>query len=49
MTEGAVRSAIYRIRQRYGQLFRDEIAHTVSGLEEMEEEIRHFVKILSEP
>jgi RNA polymerase sigma factor (sigma-70 family) len=49
MTEGAVRTAIYRIRQRYGQLFRDEIAHTVTGLEEIEEEIRHFVKILSEP
>lgn len=46
MTEGAVRTAIYRMRQRYGELFRAEIAQTVTGLPEMEEEIRHFLKVL---
>ena len=46
LSEGAVRSAIYRMRQRYGELFRAEIAQTVTGVAEMEEEIRHFLKVL---
>ena len=46
MSEGAVRTAIYRLRQRYGELFREEIARTVNGMEEMEEEIRHFLSVL---
>jgi RNA polymerase sigma-70 factor (ECF subfamily) len=46
LTEGATRTAIYRMRQRYGQLFRDEIAQTVSSPEEMEEEIREFFAVL---
>ncbi len=45
-SSGAVRTAIYRMRQRYGDLFREEIAQTVAGLPEMEEEIRHFLKVL---
>lgn len=47
LSEGATRSAIYRMRQRYGGLFRAEIAQTVSGPEEMEEEIREFFAALS--
>lgn len=46
MTEGAVRTAIYRMRQRYGALFRAEIAQTVTSLSEMEDEIRHFLDVL---
>jgi len=46
MSEGAVRTAIYRMRQRYGELFRAEIAQTVTSLPEMEEEIRHFLAVL---
>ena len=47
MTEGAVRTAIYRMRQRYGALFRAEIAQTVTSLAEMEEETRHFLDVLA--
>ena len=47
MTEGAVRTAIYRMRQRYGALFRAEIAQTVTNLSEMEDEIRHFLEVLA--
>ena len=46
LSEGATRTAIYRMRQRYGELFRAEIAQTVSGPEEMEEEIRQFFAVL---
>ncbi len=47
ISDGAVRTAIYRMRQRYGELFRAEIADTVNGLREMQEEVRHFLKALA--
>jgi RNA polymerase sigma factor (sigma-70 family) len=47
MTEGAVRTAIHRMRQRYGELFREEIAQTVASPQEVEEELRHFVAVLA--
>jgi RNA polymerase sigma factor (sigma-70 family) len=40
MTEGAVKVAVHRLRQRYREILREEIAHTVSGPEQIEEEIR---------
>lgn len=40
MTEGAVKVAVHRLRQRYRELLRTEIADTVSGPEEVEEELR---------
>ncbi len=46
LTEGAVRTAIYRMRQRYGALFRAEIAQTVTSCSDMEEEIRHLLEVL---
>jgi RNA polymerase sigma-70 factor (ECF subfamily) len=39
-SEGAVKVAAHRLRKRYRELLRAEIAHTVSGPEEIEEEIR---------
>ena len=47
LTEGAVRTAIYRMRQRYGELLRAEIAGTVTKPHELEEELRHFVAVLA--
>ena len=40
MSEGAVKVAVHRLRQRYRELLRAEIADTVSGPEEVEEELR---------
>lgn len=37
---GAIKVAVHRLRKRYRELLRAEIAHTVSGPEEIEEEIR---------
>jgi len=48
MTEGAVRMAVHRLRQRYGQLFREEVAHTVADPNEIEEEMRHLLRVLSD-
>lgn len=39
MTENAVKSAVRRLRLRYGQYLRHEISQTVSGPEELEEEL----------
>jgi len=46
LSEGAVKSAVHRLRQRYRQLLREEIAHTVAGLGEVEEELRHLIVVL---
>ena len=46
LSEGAVKSAVHRLRQRYRQLLRDEIAHTVAGPGEVEEELRHLIAVL---
>jgi DNA-directed RNA polymerase specialized sigma24 family protein len=40
MTEGAVKVAAHRLRARYRELLVEEVASTVEGLEEVEEEIR---------
>jgi RNA polymerase sigma-70 factor (ECF subfamily) len=42
MTESAVRQASYRLRQRYRQLLREEIAHTVMAPGDIEGELRHL-------
>jgi RNA polymerase sigma-70 factor (ECF subfamily) len=42
LTEPAVKMAVQRLRARYREILRAEIAHTVSSQEEVEEEIRHL-------
>ena len=42
LTEAAVKMAVQRLRARYREILRAEIAHTVSSAEEVEEEIRHL-------
>jgi RNA polymerase sigma-70 factor (ECF subfamily) len=43
---GAVDVAVHRLRRRYGELLREEIAHTVTQPSEVEEEIRHLKTVL---
>ncbi len=47
MTEGATRVAVHRLRQRYGELFRQAVAETVEDPEAMADEMRHLVAVLS--
>ncbi len=47
MTEGSVKVAVHRLRQRYRLLLRDEIANTVEKPEEVEEEMRHLFAVLA--
>jgi RNA polymerase sigma-70 factor (ECF subfamily) len=46
MTESAVRQASYRLRQRYRQLLREEIARTVMLPGDIEDELRHLIAVL---
>ena len=48
LTESAVKSAAHRLRQRYGELVREEVAHTVDSPAEIDEELRHLLAVLSE-
>jgi RNA polymerase sigma-70 factor (ECF subfamily) len=46
MTEGAVQVAVHRLRRRYGELLREEIAKTVTQPDEIEDEIRELFAAL---
>ena len=48
MSEGAVRVAVHRLRQRYGEILRREVAQTVAREEEVDEELRFLIQILSQ-
>jgi RNA polymerase sigma-70 factor (ECF subfamily) len=37
---------VQRLRRRYRQVIREEIAHTVTTASEVEEELRHLVLVL---
>jgi RNA polymerase sigma factor (sigma-70 family) len=47
MTESAVTSAKHRLRRRHSEILRDEVAQTVACREEIDEEIRYLIKIVS--
>ncbi len=40
LSESAVKSAIFRLRRRYAELVREEVAQTVSDAKDLEEELR---------
>jgi len=46
MSESAVKMAVSRLRQRYGEKLRSEIANTVAGPVAVEEELRHLFSTL---
>jgi RNA polymerase sigma-70 factor (ECF subfamily) len=47
MSEGAVKVALHRLRRRFGEVLRSEIAHTVTSPEEIDDEIRHLFAAMS--
>lgn len=48
VSESAVKSMIHRLRQRHREVVREEIAHTVPTVAEIDEELRHLVAVLRE-
>ena len=47
MTEGAVRTAVCRLRERYRERTREEIGNTVASPAEIEGELRHLFRVLT--
>jgi RNA polymerase sigma factor (sigma-70 family) len=47
MTEGSVKVAVCRLRERYRERLKGEIAHTVASPAEVEEELRHLFRVLA--
>lgn len=48
MKPGAVSVAVHRLRQRYRELVRSEVANTVSSHDEIEGEMRHLFAVLAQ-
>ena len=47
MTGNAVKVAVHRLRQRFGQLLREEVGRTVASAAEIDDEIRQLFRALS--
>ena len=47
LSEGALRVAVHRLRQRYRQLLQSEIAQTVAEPDEVKEELQHLLRVLA--
>ena len=46
LTESAVKSAVYRLRQRHRELLREEILQTVAAPGDVDDELRHLISVL---
>ena len=47
LSESAVKVTVHRLRQRYRELLREQIAHTVTRPEEIEEEMHYLFEVVS--
>jgi len=47
MAEGAIRTAVNRLRARFGGLLRAELARTISSPGELDDELRHIIRALA--
>ena len=47
VTEGAARVAVCRLRERYRECLKAEIAHTVASPAEVDEELRHLLRVMA--
>ena len=47
MTEGAIKMAVSRLRERYRECLKEEIRQTVASSAEVEEELRHLFRVLA--
>ena len=47
MNEGAVKVAVHRLRKRYRQLLREEIAQTTAEAGDVDDELHHLFAVLA--
>ena len=48
VSESAVKSMIHRLRQRHREVVRQEVAHTVSTVAEVDEELHYLIAVISQ-
>jgi RNA polymerase sigma-70 factor (ECF subfamily) len=48
MTEGALRVAVHRLRERYRELLREEVGRTVATPSDVDMELRELIAALRE-
>lgn len=48
MNEGAVKTAVHRLRKRYRELLQGEIANTVTSPEEVKQEMSYLFKVMAD-
>lgn len=46
MPEGTLKAEMHRLKQRYGRLLREEVAHTIARPGEIDDELRYLVQVL---
>jgi len=46
LAEGAVKTAVHRLRQDYGRILREEIAATIADPGELDDELRHLLTVI---
>ena len=46
LSEGALKVAVHRLRQRFRELLREEVAQTVANPAEIDAELRHLVQVV---
>ena len=49
VSEGALRTAIHRLRKRFGQCLRDEVAQLVNDPAAVDGELRHLLEVMKPP
>jgi RNA polymerase sigma factor (sigma-70 family) len=47
LSESAVKTTVHRLRRRFGELLRAEVARTAGGPAEVERELRHLLEVVS--
>jgi len=46
LSEGAVKTAVHRLRREYGLILREEVAATIADPEELDDELRHLLAVI---
>lgn len=46
LTANAVAVSVHRLRERYRELVREEVARTVAAPEEIQDELRHLLDVI---
>jgi RNA polymerase sigma-70 factor (ECF subfamily) len=48
LTEPAVKMTVMRLRRRFGEMLREEVAQTVANDAEVDDELRHLLRVLTD-